>query len=183
MRVYIQKEKKNSMILDRNILEKNSEEILVSKLASFFGFLAYLSELSCVLNLYQISNESVTELKTTASKLINDFDFIHFNQSFILLKSKSRTQGQCDYVTSIRRVLVCLMSPNTSLAEEKFKVLKTNETQNQLDELLSNEEIQSFFYVIAILLLFTAIFASILILTHKFNRQDAELYESYNILF
>ena len=163
------------MIFDRNVLEKNSEEILITKLTNLFGFLSYLSESICTLNLYQISTESIRELKLTASKLIDDFHFIHFNASYILLKSKDKNQ---QYIASIKSVLVCLMPVNESLSQEA-KSLKSNETgDSTYFDIINNEEMQSFLYVIAILSLFTVIFASILLLSYQYNKQDAELYES-----
>lgn len=171
------------MIIENNLLKVNyspsSDEILISKLTNLIAFFSYLSEKFCMLEFFEISTNTIKDVRITAAKLNTEYKLHFHNQTTILVKSNSNHETS---LVSIRSVLACFM-PNISnvFSTDNNQFLDHRENNTTLDFLANNEH-QSVLYVIAILSLFTVIFALILLYTYHFNQQDAELYESRRYL-
>ncbi|CAF0997683.1 unnamed protein product [Brachionus calyciflorus] len=132
-------------------------------------------------------------------KFKEGYTFQFYNQTHLLAKNQNFTQS---YYVQITSFLLCFTNPlrKELFNKQLFLILNNKLNQlnekNQKNELKKNEafnnstdlpfylrnEIQPVLYVAVIFTVFTIIFALILILTHRYNKQDAELHETKLII-
>ncbi len=146
------------------MIRYNTEEVLVEKLNNFLSLFSYLSDNICVLDGYEITNGHHYEIKTTAAKLNSEFKVNKHNETFIWLKSKNNNDK--NYFIQIKSILSCFMPkpiPIESISPHH------EHGNNTIIDFFDNYEIQSIIYVIAILSLFTVIFALVNFKIMKFN--------------
>lgn len=151
---------------------------------------------NCTINL-QSSQSQNSILNIDLNSFKSDFTFQLYNQSHLMVQNKNQTEFYFVLIASLidcfdsffkkdtfnKRLLLVL---NSKLNELNDKQKKDQNFQNGLNStdlpFYLRSEIQPVLYVSVILSVFTIIFALILLITQRYNKQDAEMLESKMII-